>query len=83
MGSKIGGNFVAQVDTNIAIFVVICRVKMGQKSSSKAEYHTNEGEGNEKLKGLRSGSKMFSIDCQYLSLGYLEQNEFFFHKTKN
>ena len=48
-----------------------------QKSSDKAEYHTNEGEGKEKLKGLRSASEMCSIDWQYLSLGYLEQNEFF------
>ena len=53
-----------------------------QKASDKAEYHTNEGEGEKKLKGLRSGSKMFSIDWQYLSLGYLEQNEFF-PKTKS
>ena len=48
-----------------------------QKSSDKAEYHTNEGEGKEKLKGLRSASEMCSIDWQYLSLGYLERNEFF------
>ena len=47
---------------------------MGQKSSDKAEYHTNEGEGKEKLKGLRSASEMCSIDWQYLSLGYVEQN---------
>ena len=47
-----------------------------QKSSDKAEYHTNEGEGKEKLKGLRSASEMCSIDWQYLSLGYLERNEF-------
>ena len=76
MGSKIGGNFVAQVDTNIARFAISWQEK-DQKASDKAEYHTNEGEGKEKLKGLRSGSKMFSIDWQYLSLGYLEQNEFF------
>ena len=37
--------------------------------ADNAEYHTNEGEGKEKLKGLRSGSKMLSIDWQYLSLG--------------
>ena len=40
-----------------AIFAVICQVKKGQKSSDKAEYHTNEGEGKEKLKGLRSGQR--------------------------
>ena len=62
---------------NPAIFAVICLVKKGQKSSDKAEYHTNEGEGKEKLKSLRSASEMCLIDWQYLSLGYLEQNEFF------
>ena len=82
MSSKIGGNFVAQVDTNIARFAISWQEKE-QKGSDKAEYHTNEGEGKEKLKGLRSGSKMFSIDWQYLSQEYLEQNEFFFHKNKN
>ena len=43
-----------------------------QKSSDKAEYHTNEGEGKEKLKGLRSTSEMCSIDWQHLSLGRLD-----------
>ena len=68
MGSKVGGNFVARVDTNIAKFAISWQEK-DQKASDKAEYHTNEGEGKEKLKDLRSGSKMFSIDWQYLSLG--------------
>ena len=76
VGSKIGGNFVAQVETNIARFAISWQEK-DQKSSDKAEYHTNEGEGKEKLNGLKSGSQMFSTDWQYLSLGYLEQSEFF------
>ena len=61
---------------NIARFAISWQEK-DQKASDKAEYHTKEGEGEEKLKGLRSGSKMFSIDWQYLSLGYLEQKWIF------
>ena len=83
VGSKIGGNFVVQVETNIARFAISWQEK-DQKSSDKAEYHSNEGEGKEKLNGLKSGpgSNMFSNDWQYLSLGYLEQSEFFFTKLR-
>ena len=60
--------------TNLARFAV---TKKGLKATDKAEYHTKEEEEKEKLEGLRSGSKMCSIDWQYLSLVYLEQNEIF------
>jgi len=59
---------------NLARFAV---TEKGQKATDKAEYHTKGGEGKEKLEGLSSGSKMCSIDWQYLSLVYLEQNEIF------
>ena len=60
--------------TNLARFKV---TEKGQKAIGKAEYNTKEGEGKEKLEGLSSGSKMCSIDWQYLSLVYLEQNEIY------
>ena len=75
-----GGNFVAQVDTNIARFAISWQEK-DQKSSDKAEYHTNEGEGKEKLKVFSLWVKDVFDWLEYLSLGYLEKNDFFFSQN--
>ena len=40
-----------------------------------------KGKERKNSKFSHSGSKMFSIDWQYLSLGYLEKNDFFFSQN--